>query len=145
MLALIWATDCVIPSTAVICHHVTMKNVSFLVAVVLSLIILGAHFMRDGNSIGVFGSLALIALLVVRRSWVARLIQAALVLGALEWLHTLYELVQLRAALGLPYTRLAVILGTVAVVTFCSALLFQTRPLKERYRLNGAEKIETQT
>jgi hypothetical protein len=122
-----------------------MKNVLVLGPVVLSLIILGAHFMRDGNSIGVFGSLALIALLVVRRSWVARLIQAALVLGALEWLHTLYELAQLRVALGLPYTRMVVILGTVAAVTFCSALLFQTRQLKERYRLNGAGQIEEQT
>jgi hypothetical protein len=77
-----------------------MKKVLIYVPVVLSLVILGAHFMRYGNSIGVFGSLALIALLIVRRPWVARLMQVVLILSALEWVRTLYELVQVRAAHG---------------------------------------------
>lgn len=122
-----------------------MKNVLLLVPVVLSLVILSAHFMRYGSFIGVFGSLALIALLAVRRPWVARLIQFALFLGAFEWLRTLYDLAQLRAALGLPYTRMAVILAMVAAVTLCSALLFQTRQLKRIYRLNGAEQTQEPT
>jgi len=82
--------------------------------------------MRYDNSIGVFGSLVLIALLVVRRPWVARLVQVALILGALEWIRTLYELVQVRVAIGQPVTRMTVILGVVVVVTFCSSLLFQS-------------------
>jgi hypothetical protein len=49
---------------------------------VLSLVVLGAHFMRYGYSIVVFGLLALIALLFVRRPWVARLTQIVLILGA---------------------------------------------------------------
>ncbi|NIA26722.1 MAG: hypothetical protein GWP02_01605 [Desulfobulbaceae bacterium] len=44
-----------------------MNKVLIYVPVVFSLIILGAHFMRYDDSIGVFGSLALIALLIVRR------------------------------------------------------------------------------
>jgi hypothetical protein len=48
-----------------------MRKVLIYVPVVLSLVILGAHFMRYGNSIGVFGSLVLVALLIVRRPWVA--------------------------------------------------------------------------
>lgn len=113
-----------------------MKKVLLYLPVVLSLVILGAHFMRYGNSIGVIGSLLLIALLIVRRPWVARLIQAALILGALEWIHTLYELVQVRAAHGQPFTRMIVILGIVAAVTFCSALLFQSPVLRKIYRLD---------
>lgn len=113
-----------------------MKKVLAYIPVVLSLAILGAHFMRYGNSIGLVGSLVLIALLAVRQPWVARLMQVVLVLGALEWIRTLYELVQLRAALGEPYTRMVVILGVVAAVTFCSALLFQSQVLKTTYRLD---------
>jgi len=109
------------------------------VPVVLSLVVLGAHFMRYGNFIGVFGSLVLIALLFVRRPWVARLMQVVLILGALEWVRTLYELAQVRAAHGQPFTRMIVILGVVAAVTFCSALLFQTPALKRIYRLDRQE------
>jgi hypothetical protein len=58
-------------------------------------------------------------------------------LGALEWVRTLYELAQVRAALGQPFTRMMIILGIVAAVTFCSALLFQSPALKKIYRLDG--------
>ena len=113
-----------------------MKKALIYVPVVLSLVILGAHFMRYGNSMGVVGALALIALLVIRRPWVARLMQVVLILGALEWLRTLYELAQVRAALGQPFTRMMIILGIVAAVTFCSAWLFQSPALKKIYRLD---------
>ena len=114
-----------------------MKKVSLYLPVVLSLVVLGAHFMRYGNSMGVVGALLLIALLIVRQPWVARLMQVVLVLGALEWVRTLYELAQVRAALGQPFTRMMIILGIVAAVTFCSALLFQSPVLKKIYRLDG--------
>ena len=113
-----------------------MQKALIYVPVVLSLVILGAHFMRYGNSIAVVGSLALIALLVVHRPWVARLMQVVLILGALEWAHTIYELVQVRAAQGQPYARMIVILGVVAAVTCLSALLFQLPVMKKAYRLD---------
>ena len=116
-----------------------MKKVLLYLPVVLSLVILGAHFMRYGNSIGVIGALLLIALLIVRRPWVARLMQVVLIFGALEWVRTLYELAQVRAALGQPFTRMMIILGVVAAVTFCSALLFQSPALKAIYRLDRSE------
>jgi len=109
------------------------------IPIILSLIVLGAHFMRYGNSIAVVGALGLIALLFVRQVWVARLVQAVLVLGALEWALTLYRLVQVRVALDQPYVRMVVILAVVAVVTFCSALLFQSKALKEVYGLGRAQ------
>ena len=109
------------------------------IPVVLSLVVLGAHFLRYGNSIGVVGALALIALLIVRQPWVARLMQVVLVLGALEWTHTIYALVQVRATQGQPFTRMTIILGVVAAVTLCSALLFQSPTLKRIYRLGSQE------
>ena len=113
-----------------------MNKALIYVPVVVSLAMLGAHFLRYGNSVGVIGAVVLIALLFVRRAWVARLMQVALVVGALEWVRTLYELVQLRIALGEPFARMLVILGVVAAVTFCSALLFQLPIMKRVYRLN---------
>jgi len=113
-----------------------MKKVLSYIPVVLSLVILGAHFMRYGNLAGVFVFLVLIALLLVRRAWVARLMQVVLVLGAFEWVHTLYELAQVRVAQGQPFVRMTLILGVVVVVTFCSALLFQSPALKRIYRLD---------
>lgn len=105
------------------------------VPIVLSLVVLGAHFLRYDSVIGVAGSLVLIGLLFVRQASVARLVQVALVLGAVEWLRTLYMLAQARAALGQPVTRMTLILGAVAAVSFCSAFLFRTRNLKKIYRL----------
>ncbi len=106
------------------------------IPIVLSFAVLGAHFLRYGHAIGVIGSLVLIALLFLRQPWVARLVQVALVLGALEWVRTLFSLMQVRAAMGEPVTRMVIILGSVALVTLVSALLFQTSPLKTVYRLN---------
>jgi hypothetical protein len=113
-----------------------MKKVLLYVPIVLSLVVLGAHFMRYGNNIGVAVAAVLIVMLFIRQWWVARLVQIALLLGALEWSYTIWELVQLRAAHGLPYVRMVVILGTVAAVTLCSALLFQTATLKKIYGLD---------
>ena len=103
------------------------------IPVVLSLLVLGAHFMRYDNSVGVVISVALIGLLLLRKAWVARLVQFALVLGVLEWLLTVYRLVQLRTAMGEPATRMVLILGIVIAVTAASALLFETRTMKQVY------------
>ena len=109
------------------------------IPIVLSLTILGAHFMRYSNTIFVVGAVAMMALLFVRKPWVARLLQVVLVLGALEWVRTLYGLVQMRTALGEPYGRMLIILGSVAAVTALSALAFQSKVLKKTY---GLEKQE---
>lgn len=105
--------------------------------IVLSLTVLGAHFLRSGSDVGVAATVALIGLLFIRRAWVARLVQVALVLGAVEWLRTLLALAQWRAAQGESLTRMIVILGCVVAVTFFSALLFQSKTMKSIYRLDG--------
>ena len=110
-----------------------MKKVLLYIPVVLSILVLGAHFLRFGNWAGVFVALLLIALLFLRRPWVARLMQLVLVLGTLEWLRTMYELGHIRALHGQPYGRMLVILGIVAAVTLCSALLFESKTLRGLY------------
>ena len=112
----------------------TLKLGAFFTVVVLSLLMLGAHFMRYSNDIGVAFSVAPIALLFVRKPWAARVVQVVLVLGAIEWTTTLVGLVQMRMAQGMPATRLAIILGVVIVVTIAAALLFETPAMKRVYK-----------
>ena len=114
------------------------------VPIVLSLLVLGAHFLREMSAVGVAISLVMIGLLVVRRSWAARVVQATLLLGAVEWLLTLYELAEIRATRGESATRMIIILGCVALVTLISASLFQTRTLKKRYRLDAGDRSATE-
>lgn len=108
-------------------------RILFFIPIVLSLVVLGAHFLREGNMLGVVVAVVLIGLLFVRKVWVPRVVQVVLVLGAMEWVWTLYTLVEIRAAHGQSYTRMAVILGVVTLITLLSALLFQTRALKKIY------------
>jgi ABC-type methionine transport system permease subunit len=113
----------------------TALNALRLLPVVLVLAILAAHFYRAAEWIAFGVTIALLPLLLVRAPWAARALQAALVLGALEWLRTAAALVAVRQSMGQPYTRLALILGAVALATALCALLFQWRPVRERFRL----------
>jgi hypothetical protein len=105
--------------------------------VVLSLLVLAAHFLRAGALPVVGALLLLVALLFVRRPWAARTIQIVLVLGALEWLRTLYLLAGVRIDSGEPFLRLVLILGAVALVTLIAALSFQTRSLRRVYGIGS--------
>jgi len=106
-----------------------------LLPVMLSLLVLGAHFLRGGNVVLVVLVLVGIGLLGLRRPWVARLVQAALVLGALEWVRSLVQLTGQRMQEGQPATRLVLILGSVALFTLLSALMFRTTRLRLRFGL----------
>lgn len=107
-----------------------------LLAPALSALVLAAHFLRAGQAAGVAASLALLVLLAIPRRWAARVLQAGLLLGAAEWIRTLVLLVAARREAQAPYTRLAVILVAVAAVTAASALVFESRRLRERYRMD---------
>jgi hypothetical protein len=98
-------------------------------------VLLAAHFFRAGQLALAALSLAALLLLAVPRAWAARLLQAALLVGALEWLRTLAAFVAARVALGQPTLRLTLILLAVAAFTAASALVFHQRALRRRYRL----------
>jgi hypothetical protein len=106
-----------------------------MVPVVLSALLMAAHFSRAGNTGMVAVSLAFPALLLIRRPWAARGVQVGLLLGAIEWFWTLSTLARQRIASGEPWLRLALILGTVALLTAASALVFRSEKLRRRYRL----------
>lgn len=53
-----------------------------IIAVIISALILAAHFFRSGPGLFVLASLALIVLLFVKRPWASRVLQAGLWIGA---------------------------------------------------------------
>ncbi len=102
--------------------------------VIISFVLLAAHFYRAGQlALVMVMFVLLLLLLVIKQAWLPRLIQVVLLLGALEWLRTLLSLVHMRMEFGLPWIRLAVILGTVALFTALSGLVFRHKALKKRY------------
>lgn len=109
-----------------------------LLPVVLSLLVLAAHFLRAGNLLMVIVLLTIVGLLAVRRPWAAYTAQAALVIGVVEWIRTLITLAAERAKSGEPGERMVLILGSVAFVTGFSTLVFGTARMRRRYGLGGA-------
>ena len=104
-----------------------------LLPVLVCLLLLAAHFFRAGQVVIVFVLLALLPLLLVRKYWVPWIIQMVLLLGAVEWLRTLAFVAQMRIEFDMPWTRMAIILGGVALFTACSGLVFRGKALRKRY------------
>ncbi len=97
----------------------------------LSLLLLGAHFLRFGHLVAVGLCLALILPLFLRSAGARRLVRGALALGALLWVWVLVQDVQIRLAEGAPWVRLLCILGAVALFTGGSSWLLQAGPAEE--------------
>lgn len=116
--------------------------VVLLVPAALSLLVLGAHFLRGGHPLLVLVALGLLSLLFVPRRWAARGVQVGLVLGALEWVRTLVALSGERMSEGLPAARLVVILGVVAAVCAASVLAFLARPVRRWFGTGAAPAPE---
>ena len=114
-----------------------------LLPIILSAIVLGAHYLRSGPFILVVLSFLFPALLFTKRAWAARLVQIILVFGMFEWIRTLLNLVVERRLLGEPWGRLAIILGLVALVTGGSALFFSyNSSIRNRYKLERISEEE---
>lgn len=108
-------------------------NLLRLFPVILSCLLLGAHFYRAElpilTALCAFAPLALF----IRKPWLPRAFQVLLVLGAAEWLRTLYMLAAMRLAFDQPWARMALILGAVALFTALSGLVFNSRSLRSVY------------
>jgi hypothetical protein len=110
-----------------------------LIPVFLSLLLLAAHLLRWCGPVGAIIALAAAVLLAIPQRWAARIVQILLVLAALEWVRTGLAALSYRQATGEPWLRMVIIIGAVAVFTAASALVFQSRTLRDRYGLSGRE------
>ena len=90
------------------------------VPLVLSALLIGAHFLRTGELALVAFSLAVPFILISRRDRSVRVVQILLLVATAEWIRTAYGLTIYRAAAGVPATRMLLILSAVAAFTLLS-------------------------
>lgn len=88
---------------------------------IVSLILLAAHALRTGDIGGACFWLLGIGMAVSTWPWTYPALAGLLGFGALTWAGITVELAQQRLALGLPWLRLAIILGSVTLVCFIAA------------------------
>lgn len=111
-----------------------------LLPVIISLLLMAAHFLRDGRVVTACVLLLLPLLMMLRKTWVPRALQLTLLLGAVEWLRALYSIAQVRIESGMPWTRMAIILGVVALFTALSCLVFRGEALRKWF--SGVKKTD---
>ena len=92
------------------------------VGMIISLLVLAAHFLRSGYTLLVLILLLAPLLLLVGKNWSVRVLQVVLILGTLEWLRTLVALTSTRLEAGEPFLRMVLILAAVAAISLLSAL-----------------------
>ena len=117
-----------------------IMNILRLLPVILAFGLLAAHFSRANMPAAVVVSLIIPFLLLIRKPWIAKSIQILLLLGALEWIRSMFGYIQVRKEIGEDWGRLAIILLTVALLTACAGLVFRGKSLKKRYQL-GKSKV----
>ena len=113
-----------------------------LLPVILSFLLLAAHFLRTWNLPVVAAILVLPFLLLIRRPWVVRLSQVVLFIGAFEWLRTMLVSYNQRQETGEPWLRMVIILGGVMLFTLLSGLVFAAPRLRRRYGREISEANE---
>ena len=107
-----------------------------LLPVLFSMLLLAAHFLRADIIPLVILFLLLPIGLFIRKTVIARIFQIILILGSIEWIRTTFLLVAIREQEGQPWTKLVVILASVAFFTFASLFVFFLKTLRTRYCLN---------
>lgn len=91
------------------------------IPIFVACLLLAAHHLRAGET-GLVGMWSMLpAALLLRARWAERALQVLLIVGAVEWLLTLQELVPVYETTGRSLTRAALILGLVALFTLVAA------------------------
>ncbi len=70
-----------------------------------AMILLAAHFSRNGNTLLAFATILLPFLLFIKRRWVIYFLQTFTWLGSLSWAVGTYNLVTSRMAYGQPWAH----------------------------------------
>ena len=108
-----------------------MSLILRIVPTFLAYLLLAAHFLRSGAFFYVVLVMAIPGLLVVRRWWARMLVQLGLGFGCAVWVVTTLTFVMARQQREMPWLRLAIILGAVALLNLIAAALLQSRPVRD--------------
>ncbi len=97
---------------------------------VIACLLMTAHFSRVSNDVLAATCLLLPFILLSKREWVMRVFQLLLVFGGMIWIERAVFLLRLRQQNQMPWIRLVVILGVVALFTILSALVFKNKKIR---------------
>lgn len=100
---------------------------------IIAFLLLAAHFLRAGSLVLTLACLLAPLLLLMRRRWTLMLVQFSAYVGAGVWLYTAIHLVQERIMFGRPWSKAAIIIGTVTLFTIVGGLLLNSRAIKDKY------------
>ena len=109
------------------------KYIWWFVPAIFSLLVLAAHFSRQDLTIVGVVALGLIPLLFVRRKYALWIVQIALLIGSAEWVRSTLNYIEIRKQIDDDWTRLAIILFSVAAFTLISGLLLFLKNVRKNY------------
>ncbi|MHB0950208.1 MAG: hypothetical protein ACYC3Q_07555 [Gemmatimonadaceae bacterium] len=114
-----------------------------IIAVIISALILAAHFFRNGPGLFVLASLALIALLFVRRAWASRVMQVGLWLGAAVMFWTGIEIARERIAAQNPrVVPPLLIMSSVGIFMIVVGLSVRGPSARRWFRVDSATPLQ---
>ena len=105
-----------------------------IIPVVLAFLMLGAHFLREGNAPLVLVCFFVPFLLLFRKRWALAGVRLLTFLGVIVWLQSTIVLVQQRWAMGAPWGRMLLIMTAVAAFTLLAAYLLSSETVRKNYR-----------
>ena len=107
------------------------------IAAGFAMLLLAAHFFRDGNVTLASGCALLPFLLLVKRRFALRVVQCGLAAGVAIWIHTATVLTRMRVQLGAPWLRMLLILAAVSLFTGLCVWLLNAEAVKRRFPAHG--------
>jgi hypothetical protein len=105
-----------------------------LLPVILSFLLMAAHFSRADQTFLAIVSLIFPLFLLIKKRIIIRLFQVVLILAGAEWVRAMFSYIEVRKTIGDDYIRLAVILSVVAIFTAASGLFLQNKKILDIYK-----------
>ena len=99
---------------------------------ILSVLLIAAHFFRSYNLLPMIFCLAAPFLLLIKRRWSLIVVQSLTLVSAFIWLTALYGIIQERMMMGRSWLASAIILGLVAIFTLYSGWLLDAPQIKDK-------------
>ena len=110
-----------------------IKTFTLLLPIILSFLMISAHFYRAGNTVIAVTSLFIPFLLLIKKHYTAKIIQLMLLISSMEWLRTIYQITSIRIKFQMPWLRFTFIMSFVFLLTFLSVFIFKLKPIKKIY------------
>lgn len=103
------------------------------IPLILASLMLSAHFYRHWNYPLMILSLLVPSLLFIKRRWSLIAVQVCTILGVGVWISTIVDIAKERITMEVPWGKMAVILGAVALFTIFAGLLLNSSKVKDKY------------